>query len=65
MKAIAITQAAADGDNIPFLTEIDLPIPTAHGRDLLEPAEAAAHTGGHDNKRRVFHRGFLRKIFAL
>ena len=37
----------------------------AHGRDLLEPAEAAAHTGGHDNKRRVFHRGFLRKIFAL
>ena len=37
----------------------------AYGRDLLEPAEAAAHTGGHDNKRRVFHRGFLRKIFAL
>lgn len=26
MKAIAITQAAADGDNIPFLTEIDLPV---------------------------------------
>ena len=42
----------------------DLAVVT-HGRDLLEPAEAAAHTGGHDNKRRVFHRGFLRKIFAL
>ncbi len=27
MKAIAITQAAADGNNIPSLTEIDLPIP--------------------------------------
>ena len=32
MKAIAITQAAADGNNIPSLTEIDLPIPTAQDR---------------------------------
>lgn len=40
MKAIAITQAAADGNNIPSLTEIDLPIPTAHGRDLLVAVKA-------------------------
>ena len=40
MKAIAITQAAADGNNIPSLTEIDLLIPTAHGRDLLVAVKA-------------------------
>ena len=40
MKAIAITQAAADGNNIPSLTEIDLPVPTAHGRDLLVAVKA-------------------------
>ncbi len=42
MKAIAITQAAADGDNIPFLTEIDLPVPSAHGRDLLVAVKAVS-----------------------
>ncbi len=31
MKAIAITQAAADGNNIPFLRDIDLPDPQAQG----------------------------------
>ena len=40
MIAIAFTQAAADGNNIPSLTEIDLPIPTAHGRDLLVAVKA-------------------------
>ena len=35
MKAIAITQAAADGINIPFLRDIDLPDPQAQGHDLL------------------------------
>ena len=37
----------------------------AHGRDLLEPAEAAAHTGGHNDKRRVFHKGFLRESYRV
>ena len=36
-----------------------------HAVNLLVSAVTRAHTGGHDNKRRVFHRGFLRKIFAL
>ena len=35
MKAIAITRAATDGNNIEFLQEIDLPMPVASGHDLL------------------------------
>ena len=38
MKAIAITQAAADGNNIPFLRDIDLPDPQGH--DLLVEVKA-------------------------
>ncbi|MGR7496662.1 zinc-binding alcohol dehydrogenase family protein [Klebsiella aerogenes] len=40
MKAIAITQAAADGNNIPFLRDIDLPDPLAQGHDLLVEVKA-------------------------
>ena len=40
MKAIAITQAAADGSNIPFLRDIDLPDPLAQGHDLLVEVKA-------------------------
>ncbi len=40
MKAIAITQAAADGNNIPFLRDIDLPDPQAQGHDLLVEVKA-------------------------
>jgi len=40
MKAIAITQAAADGNNIPFLRDIDLPVPQAQGHDLLVEVKA-------------------------
>ncbi|MFP8440696.1 zinc-binding alcohol dehydrogenase family protein [Klebsiella aerogenes] len=40
MKAIAITQAAADGSNIPFLRDIDLPDPQAQGHDLLVEVKA-------------------------
>lgn len=35
MKAFAITRAAADGSNIPFINEISLPVPQAQGHDLL------------------------------
>ncbi|WP_434582488.1 zinc-binding alcohol dehydrogenase family protein [Klebsiella sp. R390] len=35
MKAIAITRAATDGSNIPFLRDIELPVPVAVGHDLL------------------------------
>lgn len=35
MKAIAITRAATDGSNIPFLRDIELPEPVAAGHDLL------------------------------
>lgn len=35
MKAIAITRAATDGSNIPFLRDIELPVPVAAGHDLL------------------------------
>jgi hypothetical protein len=31
MQAIAITRAAAEGRNIPFLSAIELPVPTAEG----------------------------------
>lgn len=31
MKAIAITRAATEGNNIPFLTDIELPQPVAEG----------------------------------
>lgn len=40
MKAIAITQAASDGNNIPFLRDIDLPDPQAQGHDLLVEVKA-------------------------
>ncbi|HIE5793706.1 TPA: zinc-binding alcohol dehydrogenase family protein [Klebsiella aerogenes] len=40
MKAIAITQDAADGNNIPFLRDIDLPDPQAQGHDLLVEVKA-------------------------
>ena len=40
MKAIAITQTAADGNNIPFLHDIDLPDPQAQGHDLLVEVKA-------------------------
>ncbi len=54
MKAIAITQAAADGNNIPSLTEIDLPVPTAHGRDLLVAVKAhLGQSGRHQSARRL------------
>ena len=32
MKAFAITRAASEGSNIPFLSEIELPIPEATGK---------------------------------
>lgn len=35
MKAIAITRAATDGSNIPFLRDIELPVPVVAGHDLL------------------------------
>ncbi|VTN12674.1 Zinc-type alcohol dehydrogenase-like protein SA1988 [Raoultella terrigena] len=40
MKAIAITRAAAEGHNIPFLNAIELPVPTAEGHDLLVEVKA-------------------------
>ena len=40
MKAIAITRAAAEGSNIPFLTDIELPQPVAEGHDLLVEVKA-------------------------
>ena len=40
MKAIAITRAATDGNNIVFLQEIDLPMPVATGHDLLVEVKA-------------------------
>lgn len=40
MKAFAITRAAADGNNIPFINEISLPVPQAQGHDLLVEIKA-------------------------
>ncbi|BBT71070.1 MULTISPECIES: zinc-binding alcohol dehydrogenase family protein [Enterobacteriaceae] len=40
MKAFAITRAAADGSNIPFIQEISLPVPQAAGHDLLVEIKA-------------------------
>ena len=40
MKAIAITRAATEGSNIPFLTDIELPQPVAEGHDLLVEVKA-------------------------
>ncbi|WP_333500465.1 zinc-binding alcohol dehydrogenase family protein [Kluyvera sp. CHPC 1.2972] len=40
MKAFAITRAASEGSNIPFLSEIELPIPEATGHDLLVEVKA-------------------------
>ena len=40
MKAIAITRAATDGNNIAFLHEIDLPVPVATGHDVLVEVKA-------------------------
>lgn len=40
MKTFAITRAASEGSNIPFLSEIELPIPEATGHDLLVEVKA-------------------------
>ena len=40
MKAFAITRAASEGSNIPFLSEIELPTPEATGHDLLVEVKA-------------------------
>ncbi|MEW5561132.1 zinc-binding alcohol dehydrogenase family protein [Enterobacter asburiae] len=40
MKAIAITPSAAQGSNISALTAIELPVPVAHGHDLLIEVKA-------------------------
>ncbi|HAT1621221.1 TPA: zinc-binding alcohol dehydrogenase family protein [Raoultella planticola] len=40
MKAIAITRAATEGSNIPFLNDIELPVPVAAGHDLLIEVKA-------------------------
>ncbi|HAT1610330.1 TPA: zinc-binding alcohol dehydrogenase family protein [Raoultella planticola] len=40
MKAIAITRAATEGSNIPFLSDIELPVPVAAGHDLLIEVKA-------------------------
>ncbi|MGU9867010.1 zinc-binding alcohol dehydrogenase family protein [Kluyvera ascorbata] len=40
MKAFAITRAASEGSNIPFLSEIELPIPEATGHNLLVEVKA-------------------------
>ncbi|MFP5597635.1 zinc-binding alcohol dehydrogenase family protein [Kluyvera sp. 142486] len=40
MKAFAITHAASEGSNIPFLSEIELPMPEATGHDLLVEVKA-------------------------
>ena len=40
MKAFAITRAATNGSNIPFINEIMLPIPQAQGHDLLVEIKA-------------------------
>ncbi|VTM73580.1 Zinc-type alcohol dehydrogenase-like protein SA1988 [Raoultella planticola] len=40
MKAIAITRAATEGSNIPFLSTIELPVPVAAGHDLLIEVKA-------------------------
>lgn len=40
MKAFAITRAATNGSNIPFINEITLPVPQAQGHDLLVKIKA-------------------------
>lgn len=40
MKAIAITRAAANGSNLEYLSDIDLPQPQASGHDLLVEVKA-------------------------
>lgn len=40
MKAFAITRAATNGSNIPFINEITLPTPQAQGHDLLVEIKA-------------------------
>ena len=40
MKAFAITSAATNGSNIPFINEITLPVPQAQGHDLLVEIKA-------------------------
>ncbi|MEQ4451469.1 zinc-binding alcohol dehydrogenase family protein [Kosakonia sp. YIM B13605] len=42
MKAIAITRAAQNGSNLDFLTDIELPQPTASGHDLLVEVKAVS-----------------------
>lgn len=40
MKAFAITRAAAEGSNIPFIHAIELPMPQAQGHDILVEIKA-------------------------
>ncbi|EPK7358720.1 zinc-binding alcohol dehydrogenase family protein [Kluyvera intermedia] len=40
MKAFAITRAAAEGSNIPFIHAIELPMPQAKGHDILVEIKA-------------------------
>ena len=40
MKAFAITRAAAEGSNIPFIHAIELPLPQAKGHDILVEIKA-------------------------
>ncbi|WOZ79730.1 zinc-binding alcohol dehydrogenase family protein [Kosakonia sacchari] len=42
MKAIAITRAAQNGSNLDFLTDNELPQPTASGHDLLVEVKAVS-----------------------
>ncbi len=53
MKAIAITQAAADGNNIPSLTEIDLPIPPPTGVICWSREGYLGQSGRHQSARRL------------
>ena len=42
MKAFAITRAATEGSNIPFITAIELPVPQAQGHDILVEIKAVS-----------------------
>lgn len=42
MKAIVITRAASEGSNIQFLQDVTLPVPAAHGHDLLIEVKAVS-----------------------
>lgn len=42
MKAFAITRAATEGSNIPFITAVELPVPQAQGHDILVEIKAVS-----------------------